>query len=47
MEKQECVKDHEQNKLCLSDEKCKKCENIYKCKFYAVAMDDILNGDDY
>ena len=44
MEKQECIDDFEQKKLVLSDEKCKNCECIEKCKFYGWAMDDMINS---
>lgn len=46
MEKQECLKDYEQKKLIMTDEKCEKCENIHQCKFYAWEMYDIVNGSD-
>lgn len=46
MEKQECLEAYEQKNLIMSDEKCEKCENIYQCKFYAMEMNDIVNGSD-
>jgi radical SAM protein with 4Fe4S-binding SPASM domain len=44
--KDECDKDFSEKKLELSDEKCNSCQYLYWCPYMAMAMYDIVNGDD-
>ena len=43
--KEECDKEFTEQKLVLSDEKCKQCEYLYLCPFMAQAMEEVVNGD--
>lgn len=44
-EKQECIELAEQNKLVMSDEKCKSCEHLYECRYMFKEMNSIVYGD--
>jgi radical SAM protein with 4Fe4S-binding SPASM domain len=43
--KDECDKEFSDQKLILSDEKCKKCEYLYVCPYMAQAMAEVVYGD--
>lgn len=44
--KNECDKDFSENKLVLSDEKCRQCEYLYLCPFMFRVMAEVVNEDD-
>lgn len=44
-EKQECIELAEQNKLVMSDEKCKACKHLYECRYMFEEMNSIVYGD--
>jgi radical SAM protein with 4Fe4S-binding SPASM domain len=44
--KDECDKEFAEKKLELTDEKCNSCQYLYLCPYMAMAMDDVVNGDD-
>ena len=46
MVKPECKEDYENKRLEMSDEKCDPCPYKYQCLYMAIAMDEIVNGDD-
>ena len=45
MEKEKCMKDFEDKKLKMSDEKCRKCPFKYSCVYIVMNMHGVINGD--
>lgn len=44
MEKIQCQKDFENQKLVMSEDKCDSCEYKYECKFMQMAMSEVVEG---
>ena len=43
-EKEECIKEAEERKLIMSEEKCGECEFRYDCRFMQAAMNEVVYG---